>query len=333
MHGRNTIRFILTVSLLITLVSEGAPASSRNQNSGNTNNSVLPSLTLYTNGFATGPQLALWQAIKQGRIQENYTIQVKWWQDLDELYGTLLAGAGDFWVGHTDIFVKAALQGAPIQLLLTTGWRKFYLVSTDTNTLHIKDFKNKSLAVTPPGSPAVPILRALADQEYDDVSFVFEPPLTLLKKLIQGQTTAALLPEPLVTRALSANPRLVLGENVAELYTKQSGYLRGMPIAGIAVNRETARTCPEIIAWIAKETMKQARILAPSPQQGVDDLPQAFQALMPRDVIEASLQREQLDAAYSYEIKSEIEAYMKMILSGSKDADAPLPARLFWQHQ
>ncbi len=334
MHGRKIVRRTLAALLLISLVSGGGAslAAPRNYAFERTDDTTLPFLTLYTTGLATGPQLALWRAIEQGRILEKCNIRVRLWNNLDELQKTLLAGEADLWIGHTDVFVEAALQGAPVQLLLTTGWRKFYLISSHPQSLQFSGFINKTLAVTPPGSPAIPVLRSLGEGEFDGISFIFDQPQTLLGKLIKGKTTAALLPEPLVTRALSANPRLRVGENVAALYAKQSGHLRGMPIAGLAVNAKTAKKYPEIIAWIAEETLKQAEILAASPQKGGKDLPQELQT-MPGDVVEASLQREQLDAVYSHAVSGEIEDYIDIVFSASKEPDTPLPRSLFWKQE
>ncbi len=156
--------------------------------------------------------------------------------------------------------------------------------------LCFNDFVGKPLAVSPPGSPAIPILKSLGNRKLSDISFTFEPPQILLKKLVTGKISAALLPEPLVTKALTANLKLMVGENVAELYTRQTGQQRGMPIAGIAVHREIAKKYPEIIRWISEKTMRQAEALAIKPYQGIARLPNEFQQIMPKNLIEKSLE-------------------------------------------
>ncbi len=329
MNTKNTGRFFLI--LLLVLMIPGTVASfaaSRNQSFERVANPSLPFLTLYTTGLATGPQLALWQAIEQGKILEKCNIRVKLWNNLDELKQALLAGNGDLWLGHTDVFVETALQGAPVQLLLTTGWRKFYLISSDPHTLHFSDFIGKSLAVSPPGSPAVPVLQSLDNGALKKIEFAFEPPKTLLQQLIKGEVSAALLPEPLVTMALAANPKLMAGENVAELYAEHTGQTRGIPVAGIAVNSKTVEKYPEIITWIAQETIRHAKPLANNPQPGVNSLPQEFQGLIPKNLIKISLQRERLDAAYSHAVKQDIEEYMKNL---STKTFEQLPDALFWK--
>ncbi len=321
----------IMLSTLITLGSGSLFAASQTQQITRAKDPTLPWLTLHSNALATGPQLALWQAIEQGRILQRCNVRVKLWKTLNELEKNLLAGDADLWIGHTDIFVGAATKGAPVQLLLTTAWRKFYLVSSDRNALHFNDFIGKNLAVSPPGSPAVPILKSLGNGKLSDISFTFEPPQRVLKKLITGKISAALLPEPLVTKALTANPRLMVGENVAELYARQTGQQRGMPIAGIAVHQKTAKKYPEIIRWIADETMRQAKTLAREPHQGITNFPNEFQQVMPRNLIEKSLTRERLDAAYSHAIRPEIMEYTRRISSACDKPQTALPKNLFWK--
>ncbi len=151
------------------------------------------------------------------------------------------------------------------------------------------------------------------------------------QKLVQGNFHAALLPEPLVTKALFARSGLLAGENVSDVYGKYSGRLTGMPIAGIAVNSRTARQYPEIISWIAKETMTQSKILERSPAKGVDSLPEEFQTFLSREMIRASLQRERVFGAYSHAVHPEIQDYMSIILFPSEHKNKPLPDSLFWK--
>ncbi len=291
-------------------------------------NKNLPFLTFYTTKLATTPQLAFWQAVEKGRILERCNIRVRFWENLDQLQTAMLAGKGDLWLGHTDSFVMAALQGAPVQLLLTTGWRKFYLVSSRTDRLHFNDFIGKSLAFTPPGSPAVSVLRSVGHNRFAAISFIPYKPKELMGKLMRGDITTALLPEPLVTRALSSRSDLLPGENVADIYGQYSGHLQGMPLAGIAVNAKTARKYPEIISWIAKETLRQAKILQQAPEKGVKNLPQEFQAVIAKNLVQLSLQREKVYAAYSSSVRLQIEDYMDIISGGQKN---PLPDCLFWK--
>ncbi len=330
MKKSSRITFLILLSVLI-LGNGVSFATSQNQDIIRAKDTTLPWLTLYTTALATSPQLALWQAIEQGRILERCNIRVKLWNTLDELEKNLIAGDADLWIGHTDTFVDAARKGAPVQLLLTTAWRKFYLVSSDRKSLHFNDFIGKNLAVSPPGSPAVPILKTLSNGKLSNISFTFEPPQILLKKLITGKISAALLPEPLVTKALEINPKLMIGENVAELYTKTTGQQRGMPIAGIAVHRETAKKYPEIIRWIAEETMQQAKTLAREPHQGIANLPDKFQQVMPKNLIEKSLAREHLDAAYCNTVKPEITEYIRRISSACDKPQTDIPENLFWK--
>lgn len=319
------------LALLFTLCLPGgcfgfdAPRNNEFQRVGHRN---LPFLTFYTNSLATTPQLAFWQAVEKGRILKKCNIRVKLWKNLDELRDLLLEGKGDLWLGHTDTFVRAGLEKAPVQLLLTTGWRKFYLISSNSQTLHFKDFIGASLAFAPQGSPAVPVLRSLG---FPGISFVPHTPKELMMNLVQGNLSAGLLPEPLVTKALFARSDLIVGENVEDVYGNHRGHLKGMPIVGIAVNSRTASTYPEIISWLARETMAQANILETWPSKGVESLPEEFHPFISKDIIRASVKREGMFAAYSYAVRSDITDYMSIIFGSSGRKHKPLSDSLFWK--
>lgn len=293
------------------------------------NNSDLPVLTFYTTGLATTPQIAFWHAVGTGRILEKCNIKVRLWKNLDDLRGTLLAGKGDLWLGHTDGFVQAALRGAPVRLMITTGWRKFYLVSTRATPPRFNAFYGNSLAFAPPGSPAIPILRHILDPDRPKITFLSHEPRQLAVKLIQGDISSALVPEPLVTILLEKVPGLKQGQSLEDLYGR---YTRGparMPIAGIAVNAATADRYPKLIAFLAKEILASALVLSNDPAQGIASLPAAFESFVPRDLIRKSLTRDLFLAKKSHEIRDEIRQYL--CLSTGPGKEMALSDTIFWR--
>ncbi|MDD9301390.1 MAG: hypothetical protein HUK40_03205 [Desulfobacter sp.] len=61
------------------------------------------------------------------------------------------------WLGHTQGFARAAARGAPVKLMLTTGWRKFYLVSTSFSRFSVfKECSEFCVTVSVPGSASAP---------------------------------------------------------------------------------------------------------------------------------------------------------------------------------
>ncbi len=297
------------------------------------NDPSLPTLTFYTTGLATTPQLPFWRAVKHGGILKKCNIRVRLWKNLDDLRGILLAGEGDLWLGHTDGFAQAASRNAPVRLMATTGWRKFYLVSTDPEKKDFEDFEGRSLAFAPPGSPAIPVLESISREGAKPIEFRSHEPRQLAMKLVKGDIDAALLPEPLVTTLLLKVKGLKVMACVEEAYGLHTGGPTRMPIAGLAVNAETAEKHPELMKTIAREMLEQGKFLEKNPRAGVDSLPPQFEAFVSRDMVLASLERDPVAVELSYDIKDEILDYLGIVHPHAwKNESKTIPEHdLFWK--
>ncbi len=138
---------------------------------------------------------------KKGRILERCNLEIHLWKNLDSLRGNILAGKGDLFLGHTEGFVRAAQRGAPVQLLVTTGWRKFYLVcrpafNNAKTPARFSDFYGKTMAVAPPGSPAVPILDHIRSTDQPPISFSLLEPQLVLQNLSKETLPQRWSPNP-----------------------------------------------------------------------------------------------------------------------------------------
>jgi NitT/TauT family transport system substrate-binding protein len=276
-------------------------------------NPELPTLTFYTTGLATTPQIPFWHAVKKGEILKHCNLRVRLWKNLDDLRGILLAGKGDLWLGHTDGFWQAALAGAPVKLMAVTGWRKFYLVSRDSGIKDFRDFEGRTLAFAPPGSPAVPVLESVTGKEGRSISFRAYEPRQLAMKLMKGDLDAALLPEPLVTTLTSKVDGLRVVACVEEVYGRETGGPARMPIAGIAVNSRTAERETELMKLIAREMIHHGLFLEARPEIGVDSLPPRFESFVSKKLVLESLKRDLVKVELSRNIADEIENYLHIV--------------------
>jgi NitT/TauT family transport system substrate-binding protein len=280
----------------------------------------LPTLTFYTTGSATTPQLAFWAAIQNGEILEICNIHVRFWKNLDDLRAMLLAGKGDLWLGHTEGFAQAHGAGAPVQLLFISGWRKFFVVSTDPEARSLSAFQGRDLPYAPHGSPAVPVLRALQGDGGEPIGFKPYEPKQLALMLISGRIDAALVPEPLVTRLLEKVDGLQIIDSVEDIYGRHTGQAPRMPIAGIAVNTRTVETYPRVIRKIAGILLQEARKLEINPLPGVDALPDVFEAFMTKEQIRESLQRDKVLSLPAADVQEEIQTYLGFLMPGREFA-------------
>jgi len=326
------VRWVVLVCLLALAGAGGFLAMDR-EDGGDFilgSNPELPTLTFYTSGLATTPQLGFWHAVYRGRILEKCNLKVQMWKNLDDLRGALLAGKGDLWLGHTDGFVQAHRRGAPVRLMITSGWRKFYLVSKDPGKVRFSDFSGRSLAFAPPGSPAVPVLEKIMAGRDLDISFASHEPRQLAMKLAKGDLDAALVPEPLVSILTAKMADLAVGENLEAAYGRYRGQDARMPIAGIAVNARTAKLYPDLLGFISDEIMDHSRQILARPGEGIQTLPDRFDAFVPAGLIARSIGRDLIFAARSYDVREEIMDYIDIILPG-KNTGKGTTTDLFWR--
>lgn len=296
----------------------------------------LPTLTFYTTGLATTPQFPFWCAVRNGRILEHCNLRVRMWKGLDDLRGLLLAGKGDLWLGHTEGFSQARCAGAPVQLLAVSGWKKFYILSTDPACGGLSDFMGKTLPFAPAGSPAVPILKAVATASEEGINFKPFEPKQLAMSLMRGNIRSALAPEPLVTRLLSKVKGLRIVAGVEDIYGRRTGRPARLPIAGMAVNRHTAERLPGTVRIIVTEMLAAAERLEKNPEEGIHALPEAFEAFVTRETIRKSLARDLVLMKPAAHIVPEIRAYLDILTpesAGTSSTGGASPENFIWTWQ
>jgi NitT/TauT family transport system substrate-binding protein len=277
-------------------------------------NPKLPTLSFYTTGLASTPQMPFWAGVRSGEITSLMNLEVHQWKDLDGLRATVLAGKGDIWLGHIEGFAQARMQGAPISLLAVTGWRKLYFLSKDPALKTIADFKGKMVPFTPPASPGVAVMRSLMQKGAPRFQFAPYEPKRLAMSLVEGKINWAFAPEPLVSVLLAKVPGLEVVGSLEDLYGRLNHCPKRMPIAGIAMNSHTLAKYPALAKELTRIMVKQAKILAENPVSGIDALPRSFEKFAPKKIVENSLKRDLILARPAAESIPEIRAYLKMLL-------------------
>ena len=273
----------------------------------------LPTLTFYTAPMATTPQIPFWAGVKSREIPKLFNLKVEYWKDVDDLQGVLLAGKGDLWLGHVEGFARARKRGSPVTLLAVTGWRKHYIVTTNPDLHRIEDFVGRTLPFTPMGSPAVSVMKALLGKDSEKIEFQPQEARQLSMLLIRGTVDSALAPEPLVTLMLEKVPNLRVVVSLEEEYGKRTGHLPRMPIAGIAVNSDTAARYPEKIKALLGILREEGVRLAAHPGLAPEVLPDSFTNFIPRAMVRASLERDMILVEPASNVELEIVDYFKIV--------------------
>lgn len=290
-------------------------------------------LAVYTSGQATTPQMPLWRALAEGDL--DFEPDIRYWKNLDDLRGALLAGKGDIWVGHIDGFAQAALRGAPVRLVCVTGWKKFFLLTSRPDITSFDDIlrlpAHTEIASAPPHSPAVAVLRALEGAGLPRFNYAPHEAGQLSLKVMRGDADLLLLPEPLVTALLAKVPGLRVVASVEEEYGRLTGGEPLLPIAGIAINTGTLARHPGLDRQIEAALRRQEQPLLDDPESGLAVLPAEFEQFIDPEIVRGSLARDVIRVRSAAESEAMIRDYLGMVFPESVGPDGviPLPAGFF----
>ncbi|WP_126377637.1 ABC transporter substrate-binding protein [Desulfovibrio ferrophilus] len=321
------LAFLCGLTLAVFMSRPGAEAESQPPPKG---------LTFYTTGGATTPQMPFWKAVADSAIPELDNLDVHYWKNLDDLRGVVLAGRGDLWLGHIEGFAQAAMRGAPVRLLAVTGWRKFSILTNAPNIQTLEDLlqcpAGTELAVAPPQSPAIPIMRTM--ESFGLPRFVYVPhePRQLMLESLQKPSILILTPEPMTTVLLGKIPGLHVVAQVEDLFGRFTGRVPLLPIAGIAINEQLARQRPELIHALQQALVNAGQELAEAPTKGLESLPEDFEQFMTRDIVRDSLKRDIILVRPARECREIITQYLSMVLpDDNQSAIHNLPDSFFGQ--
>lgn len=276
-------------------------------------NARLPTLTFYTTSGATAPQLAFWAAYQSGELQKIFNVKVVSWKNTEQLKSFVLAGVGDLWLGHTEAFALAKNRGAPVQLLAISAWRKFYFVSKDPIVKSLNDLEGLKVGVTPPGGPAVSIVKAIMDpNKFSKIQFIGNEPEILFNNLKSNKIDGALIAEPflaIIQSKLSEYNNVI---NIEQAFGDKFKTSPRLPLAGLAINSNFVKKHPQEVNKLLELLLKQQETI-----NTVTDpfalFPKEFPFSFPRAILEKSLKNEILLVKSAREVKDEIIAYLRLI--------------------
>lgn len=286
---------------------------------------------LLTTAAATTPQMPLWRAIETSGVPALSGLRVQYWKNLDDLRGAVLAGRGDIWLGHVEGFAQAALRGAPVRLLAVTGWRKFQILTTRHGAATVDDLAGPdgvvNLAVTPPQSPAIPVLRHIEGRGAPRIAFTPLEPRQLMLEAVRGKIMNMLAPEPLATVLLGKVPGLRILASVEDMYGKAEDGPARLPIAAVAIRAGLEESHPGLAAKLLDAMLEAGTELAASPELGVAALPKEFERFISKDVVRRSLERDMILVRAARDCRVAINRYLSLVMPGKADG---LPDTFYW---
>jgi NitT/TauT family transport system substrate-binding protein len=337
-------RTIPALLLLILLAGYGAVHVHRSTapHRASPSEGAVPPLVFYTAVGATTPQLPFWAAVRAG-WPRGMRLETRFWKDLDDLRGVILAGRGDIWLGHVEGFAQAAVRGAPVTLVAVTGWRKFHFLTADPKVHSMRELSaiieraGTGLAVTPPDSPAFALLEDMARRGGPGFTLTRHEPRQLALEVMRGDVRHMIAPEPLATVLRMKNPELREVACLEEVYARYNGGPGMLPLAGIAVRTGLLRERPEVVRELVRAMARSAaawQVTAKKtgrvPEEALDALPPETLRELGRETLRRSLAHDPLRVVPAAEAREDVLAYLAVVLpEAAGKGVSRLPAAFF----
>ena len=265
--------------------------------------------TIYLNPATTTPQLAWLKVAADGAFCEFGAMERRQWRSSVQFQSLVMGGKGDFWLGSVETLARARQAGAPVRILLVTGWRKWVVVGTDAADW--RDALKGDIATAPPGNPAAAMLKAMSPS----VSMHYSEGRALVMQLLNGDVKMALLAEPLATEVLKKNPNLKRIGALEDIKAEIAGGEARVPWAAIAVN-EKSPLFPKA-GQVAEKLIAASRELERTEVAQIVELwPKEYCETISREQLAASLEEQPQDAFLALtgnEAADEIRAYLAVV--------------------
>ena len=282
-------------------------------------------ITVWTNPSATTPVLPLYACASAADFD------FRDWNTTMALQSLLLAGDGEFWIGHLEGFARVYRHGAPIKLLAVTGWRKWQFLSKKADGVFPEDFLRNGIEFAPSDGAGYYLLNALLKEQ--GVSMEVRPMemRVALLKALDGRIDSIMLPEPFATTLMSKNLGFKRICSLEDYYGKCRNSASEVPWAGIAVNSEWAERHSEYVERILSEMLAASEFLSQMAPEEVSQFwpsEKAESSGIGRDAVAAALEHDKVKAVPAEDIISEIEDFLKVVAP-----DCPFDDGIIWRRR
>ncbi len=270
-----------------------------------------PTLDIYTSSGVTTPHIPLFAAIRNGDTRGIFNFRVHLWKNPDDLLSNVMAGKGDLWVGHTEGFAVAKLRGAPVMMYLFTSFNKFYIITSEK--IDRLGGLRGEIAFAPPGSPALALFGNVVNIHSAGIKPVPYQGRELALLLASGRVKTAVIPEPIVSLVLIKNRRLSVAGNIEDLFCRSAGIDGPVPVAGIALNENTAKRYRDRFIALNRAVIERGRVISREGGGAARYIPDYCRGDIPSGAVAESLLRDRVSARGAYELKSELGAYLNIV--------------------
>lgn len=188
------------------------------------------------------PSMALAKIIKEKpEVKKGYNINYTIEKTSENIVTSVLKGEADIAVVPSNVAATQYNKNAGYQIVGTTGWGSFYLISADGKKT-LDDLKGQEIYNIGKGlTPDIVTRTILKDKGYnlEDFNFSYVNGVTeLAPTILAGKTKYAVIPEPALSQVLSKKPDVNVIMDFNEEWKAINNSEYGFPQATIIVKKE-----------------------------------------------------------------------------------------------
>ena len=230
----------------------------------------------------------------------------------DLLVSQILAGEVDIAALPTNLAANLFNRGVDLQLLAISGGGVLYVVADED--LGWEDLRGRSVHTLARGTTPDILFQTLARRygidPQRDLDLRYSADQTeLAQQLIAGRIRLAVLPEPFVTRVLTANPRLRVAIDLGAGYREHFGG-DNYPMTAMIVMRSFADRFPEQLQTFAKAYAEGLRWFTENRSEGAE--PAAEEIGIPPAVIVEAFDRLNMVYLPAVTVRDEVARFLEI---------------------
>jgi NitT/TauT family transport system substrate-binding protein len=216
-------------------------------------------------------------------------------------------------------------KGADYQLLAVPVWGTLYLTGTDSTVQHWADLKGKTVHLMGKGATPDVLFRFLLQENQlipdQDIrlDYTFPNHIDLSNAMIAGQSSLAILSEPLFSLAQATNPLIRMIMDLDHEWAAAVPGNPALPQTAIMVRADFAREHWKELSSIGEAWKRSTVFVNAHPTEAAGRI--AYHKILPTaSIATLSIPRCRLDFRYADEIRSEIQGNLKVFLTFNPDA-------------
>ncbi len=245
-------------------------------------------------------------------------VEVILYQNMEEANVNIAKKVADFSIIPVNVASILHNKDMDISLFNVNTWGILYMVAKDNLVNSWEDLKGKEIYVGAQGASPDVLTRYLLQNngiEEDDVTLQYSSSPEIVQKIIAGQGEVAILPEPMLTKALKKAEQMEVVFDFAEEWKKINGDNSALPQTGMVIQNEFAKQYPKWAVEFQKSYAEAVEKVMAEPSI-VSEVVEREMGI-PQAIFEEAMTRIHLESIVGSDAKEDVNSYLEALMETS----------------